>query len=198
MIRRSKTISADYFDGLYREDPDPWRFQTSAYEHAKYDATVSALSRARYSHALEIGCSIGVLTSLLAPRCEELLAMDGSPLAIAAARAQNGLHDHVTFAVGMVPPDFPPGPFDLVILSEVLYYLSAEDLADVAACCFRALTPGGEIILCHWLGETDYPLTGLEATELFIEASREMDLCPTLLHSDIYRLVRLQRRAAAS
>ena len=52
----------EYFDRMYAESDDPWRFETSEYERRKYAATLAALPRARYENALEIGCSIGVLT----------------------------------------------------------------------------------------------------------------------------------------
>ena len=60
-------LTAGYFDELYAGDPDPWGFETSAYEQAKYAATIDALEGRRYATALEIGCSIGVLTARLAP-----------------------------------------------------------------------------------------------------------------------------------
>jgi cyclopropane fatty-acyl-phospholipid synthase-like methyltransferase len=66
MIRRRHSIDADYFEGLYRAEDDPWGFATSAYEHAKYDATLAALGTERSHRALEVGCAIGVLTARLA------------------------------------------------------------------------------------------------------------------------------------
>jgi hypothetical protein len=56
------------------------------------------------------------------------------------------------------------------VLSEVLYYLSHVDLALLARRCRGALDPGGHMVLCHWLGPTDYPLGGDEAAEAFIAA----------------------------
>ncbi|MDX1541958.1 MAG: SAM-dependent methyltransferase, partial [Geminicoccaceae bacterium] len=76
MIRPRQSLPASYFDEKYAADPDPWAFATSAYEAAKYQATLDALPRARYGSALELGCSIGVLTERLAARCTSLLALD--------------------------------------------------------------------------------------------------------------------------
>src|SRR6478609_8966907 len=64
----STSLPPDYFERVYREADDPWRFASSPYEAAKYAATLAAVPRARYRNAFEIGCSIGVLTERLAGR----------------------------------------------------------------------------------------------------------------------------------
>ena len=75
---------------------------------------------------LEVGCSIGVLTSQLARRCDRLLAVDlrrggAEPSARAVCRRCPG----VEFALMELPRQLPDGPFDLLVLSEVVYYWSA-------------------------------------------------------------------------
>ena len=197
-MRRSKTISASYFDELYSADPDPWGFRTSAYEQEKYGATLAALGRTRYRSALEVGCSIGVFTRLLAPRCDRLVAIDASDVALTDARRACGDLAHVEFARRMIPAGWPVGPFDLVILSEVLYYLVDEDVRSTADLCRSTLQRGGELVLCHWLGETDYPLSGHAAAETFIDAlgSERADVT-TSLHP-AFRLDRIMSSAATT
>ena len=95
------------------------------------------------------------------------------------------------FEQRIVPDGFPAGSFDLIVLSEVLYYLHAADLERVAAQAAEALEPGGDLILCHWLGETDYPLTGLEATERFVAAALRPPRIHSVLRDGTYRLDRL-------
>jgi SAM-dependent methyltransferase len=191
MTRRTATILPDYFDSLYAADADPWRFRSSDYEKQKYAETLGALSQSRYHRALEVGCSIGIFTKMLARRCDRVLAIDASKLAIEEARKHWPGNGNVTFEVRMVPADFPAASFDLIILSEVLYYLEPDDLLRVAAQCTGALTPEGEIILCHWLGETDYPLTGMAASDLFVQAMAERLPVRTALQNMEYRLDRL-------
>lgn len=188
MSRKTDTIPAGYFEDKYRADIDPWQFRTSDYERGKYHATIGALSKPHFAHALEIGCSIGVLTAQLAARCDAVTAIDASETAIASARQASIAN--ANFVVGMLPQDFPAGTFDLIVLSEVLYYFDAADLARVAALCTTALRPGGEIVVCHWLGETDYPLTGEVAHELFAKAVAARLPVRALLERDVYRLER--------
>jgi SAM-dependent methyltransferase len=188
MSRKTETISPEYFEDKYRNDIDPWQFRSSDYEREKYQATIAALSRPRYGRALEVGCSIGVFTRLLAPRCDTLVAIDASATAIAAA--QENAPAQVTFEVGTLPKDFPPGPFDLIILSEVLYYFVEADLQRLAGRCLDALAPGGEMIACHWLGETNYPLTGTDASELFAAAVAFRLPIQVPLRDEAYRLER--------
>jgi SAM-dependent methyltransferase len=188
MSRKTETIPADYFEDKYRSDIDPWRFRSSDYEREKYHATIAALGRPRFAHALELGCSIGVLTALLAERCDAIVALDASPTAIAAAREARIAN--ARFEVGTLPEAFPTGRFDLIVLSELLYYFGEADLRRIATLCCEALVPGGEIVLCHWLGETDYPLTGQAASDLFAEAVRVILPTRAVLRDEIYRLER--------
>ena len=191
MTRRSETMSADIFDRLFSAEDDPWRFRSSAYEADKYAATLEALTRSRYARALEVGCAIGVFTARLGPRCDRLLAIDGSSVALKAARIACADQPHILVEQRLVPAAFPPGWFDLIVLSEVLYYLTPADLMAVATCCATAQPDGGEVVLCHWLGETDYPQTGLEATERFVEALGARGYRRAMLNDQVYRLDRL-------
>jgi SAM-dependent methyltransferase len=186
------SLGAGYFESLYRDNPDPWNFETSDYEDRKYQATVAALLRPLYPRAVEIGCSIGVLTARLAPHCRELVAVDLSPTAIAKARRTCSTFDNVRFDVGAAPRNLPEGPFDLIVLSEMLYYLNRQDLTALAAWCLKAAAGCADIILCHWLGPTNYPLGGAIASELFVEAMQPRLESHAILHEEIYRLERVR------
>ena len=163
-----QSLPAAYFERLYAESPDPWRFTTSPYEAAKYARTLAALPRALYPSALEVGCSIGVLTRRLAARCGHLLSVDVSEAALAQARVRCAGLPNVTFERCVLPQEFPPGTFSLIVLSEVGYYFSERDLERVIDECAGALEPGGHLLLVHWTGETPYPLTGDRVHEAFL------------------------------
>ena len=147
------TTPRDYFDRVYASSDDPWGFRTRWYERRKQALTVAALPAERYRRAFEPGCSVGALTVALAPRCGELLAGDLHPRAVAAARTAVGAaghSDHVTVDVLDVATAWPPGSFDLVVLSEIGYYFAGPDLAGLVARAVQSLEPGGALLGCHW------------------------------------------------
>ena len=196
MSRRPEaSLLPDYFEAIYACDSDPWRFASSGYERAKYDATLAALARPRYGRALEVGCSIGVLTRDLAPRCDALLALDAAEAPLAAARARCAGLPGVEFRQMRVPQDWPEAAaaFDLILLSEVVYYLDAADVVRLARRVGGTLAPGGEVLLVHWTGETDYPLTGDEAAQLFIDATAPFMRLVRQDRAEFYRIDVLQR-----
>lgn len=160
-IAKDRVLGQEYFDTLYTKSQDPWRFRTRWYEQRKREITVASLPHRNYSRALEIGCSIGLLTDLLTPRCEELLAVDLSLEAV--AQAQELVGSRASVRRQDVLEDFPAGEFDLVVLSEVGYYWTVESLNALLANIARSLTPEGIIIACHWRHPVaDYPLSGDE------------------------------------
>src|SRR5271165_31604 len=86
------TMPAGYFDAMYQAAADPWGFEDRWYEQRKYAISLALLPAARYRRALEPGCSIGVLTRMLAGRCDEVLSCDvAAAAAQAAARRTEGL-----------------------------------------------------------------------------------------------------------
>ena len=149
-----------YFDRVYSRRDDPWGYRERWYEARKRDATLAALPRRTYPRALEVGCSIGMLTERLADRSADLLAIDVAERAVVQTRERLGDRAHVEKRDAST--DFPPGPFDLVVLSEVGYYFG-DDLDRVLTSARDALAPGGELLACHWRHPVaDYPLSGDE------------------------------------
>ncbi|MGI8803197.1 MAG: SAM-dependent methyltransferase [Solirubrobacteraceae bacterium] len=158
-----RRIHPDWFEDLYRSRPDPWSFATSSYEAAKYTRTLAALGppERRFGRALEAGCSIGVFTELLAPRCDELVAIDASATAVARTSERLRGLPHVRVERRTLPEELPPGPFDLIVCSEILYYWSADLLRDLLAALASTLAPGGALVAVHWRPATrTYPLRG--------------------------------------
>lgn len=157
------TLGPEYFETVYATSPDPWGFSTRWYETRKYALSVALLPRPRYGRAFEPGCSIGVLTEMLAQRCDSLLSCDISPSAVQAAAQRVAGHPHVRVRRRSIPCDWPAGTFDLIVLSEVLYYFSKEDLGEVLDRAVGALEDGGTLLAVHWQHRVhDYPLGGDE------------------------------------
>ncbi len=147
----SRDYSASYFEGLYRDDPDPWDFATSWYEKRKYAITVASLPRERYRRAFEPACSIGVLSEDLARRCEHLLASDCAETAVEQARVRLRHLPHVDVDRMNVPDDWPEGFFDLIVLSEFVFFLDEENLVKLIERTMGSLTEDGHIIAVHYL-----------------------------------------------
>jgi cyclopropane fatty-acyl-phospholipid synthase-like methyltransferase len=160
-----------HFDALYTADPDPWRFRTSNYERMKYAATVAVIDDRRYEAGLEIGCSIGMLSVRLAPLCARFLGLDISERPLPAARAICATFPAARFDCMKVPTEWPDGRFDLIILSEVLYFLSAADIAATAERVRGSLLPDGRVLLVNWLGAAERPQPGDSAAERFLAAT---------------------------
>lgn len=188
MTRASSTLPADYFDALYASDPDPWNFATSPYEREKYDLTLAALPKARYASALEVGCSIGVLTHDLAQRCDRLLAVDAAEAPLIEAKKRCADLLAVRFEKMFAPRQWPEGAFDLILLSEMIYYLSVDDVMALASCVARSLRNEADVVMVHWTKKTDYPLPGDEACDLFI---RSLDGVMTVSRCDRHSAFRI-------
>jgi len=188
MIEPRQTLEPEYFDALYTADPDPWKFAGSPYERGKYTLTLNAMPKPRYRSALEVGCSIGVLTRSLASRCDAVVAIDAAQAPLVEARRRCADLPGVRFEHIFVPEQWPEGEFELILLSEVIYYLSREDVVRLASRVTNSLAKGGSVILVHWIGPTNYPLGGDEAASLFIER-----MGPTCVveRGDRYRQFRL-------
>lgn len=157
----------EVFDRLYASNPDPWGFETSDYERAKYADTLAQLDDRRFKSGLELGCSIGVLSRLLARQCDHLLGLDAAEAALEQARRRCRELDHVRFSRALLPADWPEGAFDLILISEMLYFLSPHDIERLARRCAQASLPGGIILLVNWTGRTNTPTTGDQAATLF-------------------------------
>ena len=176
-----------YFEEMFAGNPDPWQFETSPYEHEKYDTSIGALAGRPYRRAFEVGCANGVLTERLALICDTLLSIDVSSSALASARTRNSQTAHVKFQEMVFPGQTPNGSFDLIVLSEVVYYWSSGDIATAAAWISQRLEAGGDLLLVHWIGETDYPQTGDGAVEQLQQGLPTMKI----IRADRYEKYRL-------
>jgi cyclopropane fatty-acyl-phospholipid synthase-like methyltransferase len=141
--------SAD-FEARYRADPDPWDYLSSDYERDKYAATLAACGPGPFSCALELGSSIGVFSAMLAPRCRRLVTIDAAATAVASARVRLAEHRHVTTILGEIPGAVPAECYDLVVASEILYYLSPRDLDATLATATQRMCPGARLVAVHW------------------------------------------------
>ncbi|WP_122465276.1 class I SAM-dependent DNA methyltransferase [Brevundimonas lutea] len=154
-----------YFEDIFEGDTDPWGLASRDYERRKFDRSLSALAGRRYERGLEVGCAGGVLTERLATTCSSLVAVDISARAIGRAAERLAPLGNVRLERMDFPGTRPVGAFDLMVLSEVAYYWSDGDLDRCAAFVRESLERGGDLLLVHYTGPTDYPQTADGATD---------------------------------
>jgi SAM-dependent methyltransferase len=141
-----------YFAERWSVD-DPWEQAARWSELRKFDLTVACLPEPRYGRAFEPGCGTGLLTERLARRCGSVLASDRHERAVAVAgRRCRGLAN-VTVRTGRLPTEWPEGSFDLVVLSEVLYYLDDRGIDEALRRTAASLCPGGDLVAVHFRPE---------------------------------------------
>lgn len=146
-----KPIDLDGFERLFQGAVDPWHYRTSRFEAHKRRDLLEACGSGMRGRGLELACAIGETSRRLAARCLTLVATDGAPTALAEARRLTGAGSRIAYRQGVLPRDVPRGLFDLVVVSEIAYYLGPRDLAELADRLVRALAPGGRIVVLHHL-----------------------------------------------
>ena len=178
--RQTSAYSESYFDALYNDNTDPWQYQTRWYEKRKRDICLAILPQSQYNNAIELGCGNGVLSELFAQRCQALVSIDGNQRAVQLAKERLAELSHVKVIQGVVPnrllnlkeaiieayplsndtPTIEPA-FDLIVISEILYYLSLNDIDTVIAWTQQNLAIGGTLLCCHWRYAIDgFAMTG--------------------------------------
>lgn len=141
---------AQHFDDLFRRSDDPWQFKTRWFEARKRALTLACLPAARYAHGYEPGCANGELSAELATRCDRLLVSDGSMRAVTLAQARLAAWPHARVVQAQLPDDWPQATFDLIVISELGYFLDAQRLDALADRARASLSPGGTLLACHW------------------------------------------------
>ena len=140
-----------HFEALYAASSDPWNVKGAWYEQRKRTLLLACLHKERYASAFEPGCGNGELTAALAQRCERILACDGAASAIAAARPRIAHYPGAVAEQRHLPQDWPEGDaaFDLIVVSEMAYYLPPATWQDLVGRIVASLAPGGLLLMCH-------------------------------------------------
>jgi hypothetical protein len=143
-------MQAADFEARYRREGDPWGYRDRPYERDKYARTLAACGAGPFAAALELGGSIGEFSALLAPRCRRLVSVDASPTAVAAARDRLAALPQAEPRLGTLPGDLPDGHYDLVVASEILYYLAPAALAATLIGLRPRMAAGATLVAVHY------------------------------------------------
>lgn len=140
-----------YFERLYADGADPYGTRDRWYEQRKRDTLLASLPRRRFRRCYEPGCGTGELTLALAARCGELLASDFSAEALRSARARLAGTPQARIEQRTLPGDWPCDQvFDLVVFSELLYFLPLASVEQLARQCAATLDEDGVLVACDW------------------------------------------------
>jgi SAM-dependent methyltransferase len=148
MPERPRDYDRFYFETVYAGHVDPWSLASEP-ERRKHAETLSVLGDRRFDRVLEVGCGEGLLTNMLSSLATELVAVDISQIALDRAAAACAGLENISFQRLDIVEDPLPAGFDLVVCSEVLYYVGVEDLPAVTAKIVDALVPGGLLLDAH-------------------------------------------------
>lgn len=163
------------------------------YEERKRAIVCAVLTCRHYESVFEPACGYGALTRMLGQRSKALLAMDADLPSIVGAQAAYQGTATATFRCGRLPQDWPTGVFDLVILSEWLYYIDSASRSEVATGVNRTLASDGEVVAIHW--RHPIPETHESVIDMHAKLGTELDARHFLsLHDDDFILDAWTRR----
>jgi Nodulation protein S (NodS) len=179
-----------YFDDMFAKSDDPWKFQSRWYERRKRALTLACLPAERYVSGFEPGCANGELSARLATRCERLLVSDGIDKAVALSRERLKGHSNIEVRKAWVPKDWPRDKFDLIVISEFLFYLQPEMVEEIARKAQETLMPGGVIVACHWRRQIEHcVVTGDSAHDMLdrcIDLPKQCHVLEPSLRLDVW------------
>lgn len=136
------------FEMVFALASDPWQY-TSVHAQTKYDHVLQLLLSSPISRVLELACAEGHFSVQLAPHVDRLTCADISQIALNRAAKRCTVHQlyNIEFVHLDITKDLLPGSFDLIVCSEVLYYVGGKSNLQKVCCKLAdALAPGGYLI----------------------------------------------------
>ena len=154
-----------FFDHFFDEG-DPFGFDRNPEEQLKFARTLEVCGDGPLGRVLELGCAVGSFTEVLAPRSGEVVALDVSQSAVDQVIERTRGHSNVRAVAMSIPDDYPEGTFDLVVASDVLYYLPVEVLTAVRRADRGSVADGGAFVAVHYVPRMGSVLNGDEAHDI--------------------------------
>lgn len=145
-----EATSDAYFRRQWEGSGDPWNHGGRWYETRKYEITVASLPRPHYARTFEPGCGAGFLTRRLAARTDVLVAYEREPEGVRATSERCSDLGHVQVTEARAPGDWPDGPLDLIVVSELLYYFDDRTLDSMLDRLQDAARAGADVVAAHY------------------------------------------------
>jgi SAM-dependent methyltransferase len=157
---RWRPVTRNKYARCFAARTDPWGYEFTPFTLEKFQAAIELLDGVRrdvcFKRAWEIGCAEGAMTARLAQICEQLSAVDYIPLAVERARARCHEFSNISFSTWDLRSDPAPGPFDLIVITDVLGSLGGRrDIRRARDKVVSALAPGGYLLYGDFIGDLD-------------------------------------------
>ncbi len=170
-----KPINLDGFEAKFTDDDDPWRTFDGADEALKRRAILHAMGAGPWGRVIELAAGNGSNSAAIAPRALRLDATEatasGTRLVAKAIRSQGRRARAIRVAV---PARLPRDCYDIVLVAELIYYLSPRAMRHTARDVAAVLRRGGTLVLAHH--RIDFPDFKQHAARIqgrFIKATRK-------------------------
>lgn len=135
------------YDLAYRLRNDLFEIEGSEYEQHKLNRLIGVIRQRRYKTVLDVGCGIGILAEKISPFCQQIIGIDFSPKAISLAEKRCKNLENVSFLERDIRTFDFQGDYDLVIFSEVLYYLEDRFIERIVHRLKKNLPDSARIII---------------------------------------------------
>jgi len=146
----SKGWPATEFDRRYaRQEQDVWAYEQSTTHRRRRELILAVLGEKTFAAVFEAGCAEGFITAALAPRAAMLTACDLAPEAVRRTRKRCAAFNSVSVIEADIRKGFPVSRVNLAVFSDVLYYLSRQEIASVLAEAARCVVPGGWMLFAN-------------------------------------------------
>lgn len=143
------------FDAHYKRYTNPFSLKGKKYEKQKLSDTLRLISAPHIEIAIDYGCGIGDASIALSGRANRILSIDGSAVALErlGARIMGRRLKNIELRHATIDDPWPIATAeraDLILASEVLYYLSASELRAIGPLFRSSLRDEGRMLTCHY------------------------------------------------
>ena len=148
-----------HYRQLYQNNPEPWSYTHRAAEVLRHQYIVRELFtfKQTFEKGLDIGCSLGQLTSLLSPLCSQLYAIDVSEIAVHGA-IQFCHSSKIHFSLAQLPGlPFQLESLDLIVAADSIYeFVPEQNRSQAVQDIHKILKPNGMALFTDYIRPEKY------------------------------------------
>jgi 2-polyprenyl-3-methyl-5-hydroxy-6-metoxy-1,4-benzoquinol methylase len=191
-VRFGRAFPVGYFDRLFAQGADPWRYEDDGVSETRKSLILRLLPAAPVSSILEIGCASGWMTQDLCKRAERVTAIDCSSVALSLAKERCSDCSNIEFAEIDLLTGSLEGRYEVVICAGVLNFFPRAAQAAIRDKIVETVQPGGLLLLEHLRERmVGYEMDGGDLHKLYI--GQPAFTLIEEVREDIYEIVVLRR-----